>query len=169
MNNSLSKALLFFYLCIAGSYTKDLYSGQLKDFIKDNRLIQHLIGLITMTIIIIEYGNMDICNSIIYSIISYCWFILTTKLDLHWNLIIIGLLLIGFLYESKLFNKDVQVNNDKVLDDKNKQKILNRNKNIRTIIFISIFGITLIGSYFYYNKKKVQYGGSYNDIQFLLY
>src|SRR3972149_11308430 len=99
---SLSKALLIFYVLIG---TKELYNGQFKDFLK-SRTGQHMMGFLTMLILITWVANIyDPYYATIYSIIAYSWFILTTKLDIEWNLAIIALLTIGFFYESNMVEK----------------------------------------------------------------
>jgi hypothetical protein len=165
---SLSKVLLVFYMLIAGNYLGGLVSKQMKNFIEGDRIVQHVIGIITMMILITSFGNVaDIKLSILYSIIAYTWFILTTKLDIHINIIIVALLLVGYLYEDSL---DAQMlKTDKVLTDVEKMAIVETSKKHKKIITGLLFLVTVIGTFMYNDKKQVQYGGGYDVFRYLLY
>lgn len=166
---SLAKALLLFYVIIASNFTKELYSGQLKDFLSSNRYAQHIMGIISMLVLIgIIGGVTNVKQLIVLSIIAYLWFILTTKLDLKWNIAIIGLLLIGYLYENSLLDKEKQLEKDPSLEKKEKKIIKKKYYDTKLIIFISILVITVIGSVLYYNKKIDQHGGNFDSLKFLV-
>lgn len=109
-------------------------------------------------------------RAVIYSLIGYIWFILTTKLDVHWNVIIILLLLFGFLYESKLNEKERNIMSDSNLTEEEKQKIINNNFQYRMYFILAALLTTIIGSLLYLNKKVGQYGGGKFDlITYLFY
>lgn len=167
-NVSMSKALLLFYILVASNFTKNLYSGQLQDFLENSRLAQHLIGFITMLIVVVSVSGInEVSNVFLYSALGYGWFILTTKLDLEWNLVILGLLVFGFLYESKMVGKEKITEDDQALTEEEKDRIKESNTRMKTIVVISIVTITLIGSVQYFMKKKVQYGGEFDVEKFL--
>ena len=155
---TLTKALLFFYIIIASNFTKNLYSGQMREFFDNSRYAQHLIGFVTMLVIIINVGGVtEILPALIYSLIGYVWFIFTTKLDLKWNLIIFGLIVVGYLYESKMLGKEIESENDQALFDIDKNKIKKKNNKMKKLIAGSIIAVTFIGTLFYFNKKQGQY------------
>jgi len=160
---SLSRALLIFYLIISSGYTKDLYSGQLKDYIMENRFAQHLIGFIIMLVVINSLSGINEPQRIImYSLLAYVWFVLTTKLDLQWSLIIIALLTIGYLYESKLIGNINESKDDKSLKQEDIERIKHKNTQITNTITISIVVVTIIGSLLYMTRKSNQYGGNFD-------
>jgi len=169
-STALLKAMLFFYIIIASNYTENLYSKQLRTFFNENRFAQHLIGLIMMfTFIMIIGGITEIDKGILYALIGYIWFLFTTKLDIHWNIIIILLLLFGFIYESKLSQKKETIIDDEVLSDEEKIKLINEQQQYEFYILVAIISITVIGSFLYINKKGVQYGGGFDVMQFMFY
>lgn len=170
-NISLSRALLIFYLILASNFTGDLFSKQLITFFDENRFAQHLIGFIMMLVIIMLIGGInDTYTALFYSLIAYAWFILTTKLDIQWNIIIILIMLFGFLYESKINEKDEKIVNDTNLTVEQKEKIISENSNYKNYIILAILATTIIGTIFYTNKKIEQYGGgSFDLITFLFY
>lgn len=167
--SSLATTLLVFYLFLSGSFISDLYSGQLKDFIKDNRAVKHSMAYITMLFIVVQVGNVtNGVKALSYSAIAYAWFVLTTKLDLQWNLAIIGLLVIGFLVEKHMFQKELDSNEDPALREKDKKRIRAETKSMKRLIFGSILALTVIGTGFYFSKKKGQYGGSFDVGKFVM-
>jgi len=164
-NISLSRALLIFYIIIASNFTGDLFSKQLRTFFEESRLAQHLIGFIMMLVIVMLIGGInDTYRAIIYSLIGYTWFIFTTKLDIHWNIIIILLMLFGFLYESKLNEKDQNAIHDPNLTEEQKEQVISNNSHYKTYIVLAILAVTVVGTIFYANKKVGQYGGGQFDL-----
>jgi membrane protein implicated in regulation of membrane protease activity len=169
-STSLSKVLLIFYLVIAGNFTKNLVSKQLKTFFEENRMAQHAIALITLLVLIISTGGVvDTKIAIIYTMIGYVWFIFTTKLDAQWNMVIILILVAGYLYENSIDNKTKMMNADKSLKDSDKKIIVEKDSMIKSYIVIGALVVTVIGTVMYSNKKHVQYGGGYNWLTYMLY
>ncbi len=165
---TLSKALLLFYLVIGSGYIQNIYSGQLQDFIKNSRYVQHFIGMIIMLILMIDYGGVKkLLPAIVYSILAYIWFILTTKLDVKWNIAIILLMVLGYFYEFKMSKKEVSAKSDQALFKSDKQKIKKNHNSIKNVIIVSILAVTVLGTIQYLSKKKVQYGGNFDPITFL--
>jgi hypothetical protein len=167
-NISLAKAILLFYLIIANNHTKELFSGQFTNFIEDNRYAQHVIGFITMMVMLnIAGGINDAKKNLLYTSLAYGWFTMTTKLDLHWNLLIIALLFSGLIYEFGLVDKEIKSLDDESLEEIDIAKIKKKHNRMKTGIIIAIIFVTLIGTFTYYNKKKVQYGGNFDPMKFI--
>ena len=168
MELTLSRALLFFYLIVASNFTKNLYSGQLQEYIEKSRVAQHIIGFILMLVVIISFGGVsDITKAIGYTIFAYVLFIFTTKLDIHWNLVILLLLVIGFLYESKIFNREKLLDNDESLGEREKSEIRFQNDTIKIVLLVALVFVTFIGTFLYSNKKITQYGGEFSTIKYI--
>lgn len=168
-NMTIITALLLFYLIIGNNYTKNLYSGQLDDFIKSNRFVQHLIGFITLLVIIISFAQVrDIKLAVIYAFIGYIWFILTTKMDIQWSLSIFCLLLIGYFYENNMIEKEEEIKNDEILNEMEIKHIKHKNKKMKKVMFISLFALTLVGTGLYLYKKKMQYNNTFSGMKYLL-
>jgi hypothetical protein len=170
-NSAIIKILLIFYLLIGNSALHPLLSKQWNKMLENNRLIQHLIGFITMITLVtlMGEGKMDNFTILTYSAIGYLWFIFSTKLDIHWNVIVMILLVIAYLYENSLLIKENESKSDKVLNDEEKNFIKQKNCSRRTYILLGILGVTLLGVFLYSHKKEVQYGGGYSMLNFLLY
>jgi hypothetical protein len=170
-NISLSSVLLIFYILVANNFTGELFSKQLRTYFEESRLAQHLIGFTMMLVIVMLIGGVsNTYRAIVYSLIGYTWFIFTGKLDIQWNVIIILIMLFGFLYESKLNERDYNATVDPNLTDEQKQNVIETNSKYKTYILIAILSATVIGTLLYFNKKVGQYGGGQFDIvAFLFY
>ena len=169
---SLIKPVLIFYLLVASNFTKYLYSYQLDNFFKTNRYAQHILGFIMMLVIFIEFGNKKntpnkIVNILKYSSLAYLWFIFTTKMDLHWNLAILGLLAVGFIYEHWMDSKVGMSKKDPSLEKSNIKKIKNEHKNIKKIMLFTIIAITIIGTVQYLLKKRNQFDDGFDELQYI--
>lgn len=168
-HTSIAKVLLVFYVLIASSCTDGLMAKQMREYIKDNKFMQHIIGFLTMIILVSMIGGVVDTRSIIqYALIGYVWFVFSTKLDIHWNIIILSLLFIGFMYENSIEVRETEMRNDESLNDIEKQKILSEDIQVRNWIVGGIIIVTIIGTVFYSHKKHEQYGGGYDVFAYML-
>jgi hypothetical protein len=177
INFSIGRIVLLTYIILASQYCSNLFSHGLKEAIESNRLVQHLILLILiMTLMIIfgnplnvEFTNNEQFNIIIMSLLVYVWFVMTTKLDLTWNVCILIILTIYFLYESKKVSEYKIILNDPNLDVLKKKELFDSFDKLQKYMLLTIFGITLTGSFLYANEKQVQYGGGFSMFRFFFY
>lgn len=169
-NIPLIKILLIAYLIFASSLLKPVLSKQLTDVVQNNRLIQHLLVFLSILVLITLLDEeMDLIMVIFYSVIIYLWFIFSTKMDIHFNIIIIVMLLVAYFYERSLLAKNNEVINDKVLTDDQKNKLILDLNTTNRYLTVGIMSLVVGGMLLYCNKKEVQYGGGYNVFKFLLY
>jgi hypothetical protein len=170
-NIPIVKVLLLFYLLIGNSSLQPLLSKQWKTMIEDSRIIQHIIGLTTVIVLMTMFseGNVSNVNILIYSLITYLWFLFSTKLDIHWNIIVIVLLLVAFLYENSSNIKTAITEKDKILSEDEKQTIKKSTCEKKMYLMVGVLVVTIAGMLLYSNKKEVQYGGGYSTLNFLLY
>lgn len=158
VNYSIGRVLLLTWVIISSSQCDLLLSNETKTFIRDNKLVQHLILFIMIMVLMSLFGNplsFDLVNNesinlVLVSVLVYAWFILITKLNITWNFGILILLCLYFLYENKQTN-------DIVLQSFN----LNNN-DMQKYILLALFGTTLIGTYFNAINITNQTGGSNN-------
>lgn len=169
-NFSMGRIVLLTYVIISSGACINLFSNNLKKSIEDNRYVQHILLFLLILSLMIMFGNplnVHLANNnefniILMSLLVYVWFILTTKLDISWNIGILILLSIYFLYESSQINKYEIILNDGTLDKTKKEELLNSYNNLQKYVIFGIFGVTLLGTCFYANEKQIQYGGSFN-------
>lgn len=175
LNFSVGRIILLTYIIIASSYCSNLFSNGLKNAIENNKFAQHIILILLIMALMICFGNpfgVEITsnqqiNIIIMSLLVYVWFIMTTKLDLAWNLGILILLTIYFLYESKQISDYKILSTDSQIDLNKKKEILDTYISTQKYILMTIFGVTIIGTLIYANEKQEQYGGGFSIDKFI--
>ena len=80
MEYSLLSSLLLFYLLVSNSLTNNLMGKQMKTYLRDNRLAQHVIAFVMMLVLMILIGKFDnIIDVLLCTSLGYMWFIFTTK------------------------------------------------------------------------------------------
>ena len=177
INFSIGRVILLTYIILASGYCSSLFSKGLKQAIEDNRMVQHLLLLILIIALMTIIGNPlgveptenQQLNIIISSLIIYVWFILTTKLDLSWNIGVLVLLTIFFLYESKKSSEYKFMLKDYNLTKEKKKELLKHYASLQKYMLTAIFGVTLIGTLFFAEHKSVQYGGGFSYFNFFFY
>jgi len=168
-STSLAKILLIFYMIVASNCTENLLSKQTRDIINNNRYIQHMIGFMTLFVLItLVSDQIDTRTALIYAILGYIWFVFSTKLDIHWNIAIIILLFIGYMYENSNKIRETDIKNDNSLTDEQKLSLLTEIENTKTWIVGSVIIVTILGTIFYSQKKIEQYGGGYDVFTYFL-
>ena len=164
---SLTKILFIFYLLMMTTSNK-LISKQMQEYINDNRYIQHVLGFLTMIVLITLISNVEMRTAIIYALIGYIWFIFSTKLDIHWNIIILILLFVGYMFENKINLEEQNIRTDNNLTIELKDQLIKDNLNKKNIFVGSIILVTIFGTLLYSKKKHVQYGGNYDIFTYML-
>lgn len=167
---SLLNILLLYYL-IQANNKSDLLGHQFKEYLENNRIAEHLIAFLLLFVLIIIIGKVnDIKIGLSYSMLAYLWFILSTKLELQFNIMILLILVFGFIYENRLINVKNEIENNENFTQDDLDKINGNFELSRRIIFSFLLVVTFFGVYFYTNKKMVQYGGGdFNIVKFLFY
>ena len=112
MGYSLISVLLIFYVIIINCFTHDLIAKQVKILIDTNRNAQHIISILLLFTIIMLLLKTNIGVSVLYTLIGYIIYILTTKMDIQINIIIFTTLLLGFIYEHLNMLKEDEMNNE---------------------------------------------------------
>lgn len=168
---SITKVLLLFYLLISNSLLQPLLSKQWKKMVQDNRQIQHIIAFTTMItlVVLVNEGQNDYFTIIMYSIVGYLWFIFSTKMDIHFNIMIMIGLLGCYLYENHIKMKNNEIEKDKVLTIEQKYKLTEENNSKHKYLMTGMLALIIGGMFLYSQKKEGQYGGGYSIINFLLY
>lgn len=164
----LTKPLLLLYLFIATDHIKNLYGGQFRDFIKDSRVMQHIIGFIGMLVIINLASDIDnIKTLLLYTTLGYVWFLLTTKLNIYWNLALFAILVIAYLYQANMESKESKTNKDPSLYDDDKVLVKYKNTQTNKVMFYTVLGITAIGILIYGIGKYTKYGQNFDIYKFI--
>lgn len=167
-HTSIAKVLLIFYVLVASNCTDNLMAKQIREYINENRMAQHIIGFLLMIILVTIIGGVvDTTSAIFYALIGYVWFIFSTKLDIHWNIVIISLLFVGYMYENSMSVKKAEVLSDQSLNQEQKLKIIQEQNNFKTWIVCSVLLVTIVGTLLYSYRKHEQYGGNYDVMTYI--
>jgi hypothetical protein len=166
---SLVKVLFIFYLLISlDTSPNGLLSKQTKKYIDDNKYVHHVLGFLTMLVLItLVGGDVDTRSAIVYAFVGYIWFVFSTKLDIHWSTIIFALLFIGYLFENSTSIRIKEIQNDESLTKDKKTELIAECTNHRTLIVGGIIIVTVTGTLFYSHKKQEQYGGGYDVFAYI--
>jgi len=152
---SLARALLFFYVTMSAAFTTNLFPKKFSKFVETNKLAQHVIAYLMLLILVITIGNIiNIGKALIYSAIGYLVFLLTTKIDIEFTIMIIILLLFGFVYESKLLEDEETYKADLILTEMEKSKLMDKNYKSKAYIIIAVCIVAVIGYAFYLRREN---------------
>ena len=151
--------IIGFYFLLTTRYVGSTLSCQTQNFMMNNLYIKHIIGIITLysSVALIE-EKFTPTKNFLFSILCYFVFIITTKCDTNYFILIILFLFLGQILEEwkKYYTNEKR-------EDKAKQL---------TKIQIGIYTISgillIVGFLIYLGKKKCEYGKSFNYKTFFL-
>ena len=170
LNNDISviKLVMILYLFVFANVISTKINTKLVERIEKNVMIKHIVGLITIGVLLsLVYNSIPLKDLILYSIIIYVVFLLSTKISK--NYVLLGLLLLVGVYflSAESENRIKGIKNDQSINIDEKVKLIKHleGKNNK-ITYFYIFAV-VIGSLMYDEKKNVQMGGSYDLMKFL--
>jgi uncharacterized membrane protein len=71
------------------------------------------------------------------------------------------------LYENRMLDKEVRSESDQALEEEDKERIKNKHNRLKALVVIAILIVTVIGTSFYFQRKSVQYGGSFDGLTYV--
>ncbi len=164
------KYLLLLYLVQLTSLTNNTLGKQLKEYIYSNREIQHIINLtFLMVLISILDDSRTFNNLVISSIVIYLFYLFSTKLDLQYNLILLGIIIAYYFYKKNLDNQIARIQKDTDINFDLKQSLVNNDLNKEKMIEYGLIGVLFYFVYVYLSRKTVQHGGGFSYGKFLFY
>ncbi len=164
------KYLLLLYLVQLTSLTNNTLGKQLKEYIYSNREIQHIINLtFLMVLISILDDSRTFNNLVISSIVIYLFYLFSTKLDLQYNLILLGIIIAYYFYKKSLDNQIARIQRDTDINFDLKQSLVNNDLNKEKMIEYGLIGVLFYFVYVYLSRKTVQHGGGFSYGKFLFY
>ena len=144
----------------------ELFGCRLQYFLKNNMLAKHTIGIFLFFIFNVltdtEISNKSILYVLGMTIITYIWFVLTTRTPFYISIIVILLLVSVFAFD--IYIQRYQQNSELTEDQ---QEQIDTMKNIRMTIVMFTFILTCVGVFIYYREKKIEYREKFNTFTFL--
>jgi hypothetical protein len=168
---SLGKIILMFYVLISSAGLFPLLSKQWKETLENDRIAQHLLGILTILslTILVSDGKFSIQRIFIYTVLGYLLFVFSTKMDLHFTIMVIVLLIAFYLYQNIIQSENNKIIQDETLTQNEKDKLQKNKKHNYVYLGAGLVGVIFIGTILYSNKKEVQYGGGYSLANYLIY
>jgi hypothetical protein len=170
LNNDISviKLIMILYLFVFANVISTKINTKIIDRIEQNVMIKHIVGLITVGVLLsLIYNSIPIKDLILYSIVIYVVFLLSTKISK--NYVLLGLLVLVGVYflSTETENRIKGIKNDQSININDKAKLIRHleSKNNK-ITYFYIF-VVVVGSLMYDEKKNIQMGGSYDLMKFL--
>jgi len=164
---SIIKILMVIYLVIFANCATRKIQEKCINIIDKNMFVKHIIGLITISILLSMLYNLDNSKLILYTFLIYFVFLLSTKISREIIPIFVTVLTLVYFYNNSVETKLEQIKSDESLNIKQKFDIISKNENTRKNLTISIVVFVIVCSALYDNQKHVQYGGSYSIFKLL--
>lgn len=152
-----------FYLYNIISQNKTI-SHQMTNIMSNNRLFQHVMTFIMLFVLLSLNKKTSLTNDIMISVFLYILYVLSTKLDLHWTLLMLALLFGAYIYYT--YN-DLDYD-DKNIDEYIKKQHSHKQELYKKYIIGAIIIIVISGTLFYNNRKIQQYGGNYDFYKYIV-
>tara|TARA_B100001094_G_C18151835_1_gene784089 strand:- start:414 stop:1004 length:591 start_codon:yes stop_codon:yes gene_type:complete len=180
INNKLISRLSFIFLAyatIAGGHVAMLLPCEIQYSLENNIYIKHLAGIMLIFCFImmtggwdsdddkntdsrLDWSNGNTLHTLLFTIVMYIVFLLTSKMTITMNMILYGLLFIIYVINTYVRHLD------------NKNKISDSSKVNITYIIKILLSISLIvfitGIIGYYNYEKNSYGKEFSLYKFLM-
>ncbi len=164
------KYLLLLYLVQMTSLTNNTLGKQLKEYVYSSREMQHIINItFLMVLISILDDSRTFNNLVISSIVIYLFYLFSTKLDLQYNLILLGIIIAYYFYKKSLDNQIARIQRDTDINFDLKQSLVNNDLNKEKMIEYGLIGVLFYFVYVYLSRKTVQHGGGFSYGKFLFY
>lgn len=162
-----SVLLLSIYMLVFSNILLELFGCRMQHFLKSNMLVKHMIGLFLFFIFNVLSDN-DISNKpILYvasmTILTYLWFVLTTRMPFRISIVVILLLISIFTLD--IYTQRYEHNSDDKIEDK--KRYIDTINKVRSFIVILTFVLTCIGVVVYFREKQLEYKSDFNILTFL--
>lgn len=160
------RVFLFFNLMQINQ--RKLSNKNLNNLLDENKLLVHFLNFILLLVVIQNLtGIKNPTKLLIYSVILYMLFLLTTKMEIQMVIMFLGLLLALYFYYLANEEKISRIIKDQEIEQKFKDSIINlTEENYTQAIFLFTMFI-LLGVWLYNERKQEQYQENYNLVTFL--
>lgn len=155
------KSIFILYLIISGNFLANLFGCRTQEALNNNMWLKHLLGFMTMYFFVVLVDSKSKLSDsprtqMLFTLLFYVIFIITTRMDYKWWLaFIIGLSIIYIL--------QVYKDHDKTEEQERQQLETYQRYLIYTVGIIIILGFMI-----YVGRKKTEYGDNFNYLTFLL-
>lgn len=167
-NISPIKVLTLLYALIMSSILLDKVNRHLVEAVNKYAVLKHMLIITTIIVILTHiYSDVDMATLIVYSLLIYFLFILSTKTSMIMNVFVASSLFALYLltYQWDREKKKIEMQSDGYYDEKlNKINEINKRNKYATI---GLIGLVVFSALLYDNKKYKQHGGNYSLLRFI--
>ena len=163
---TIAPALVLFFLIISANNAGDIFSCQLRVYLKNNMWIKHVLGFFILYIFVIsqnsfgtQYQHPTLQLGI--SLLIYIWFIAVMRAPLEITVVSLSLVFVIYL----IHVHQVYYYPDETFDT---DPISKQMTSMKTYIFIGASLLSVAGIYFFNAKCQKLYGSDFNYKTYLL-
>lgn len=157
--SNVAKLAIFIFI-IAGNYANDTFSCSLRQLIRNNMIIRHLLGFFIVLIFVgFSQEGMSIFSKMQLSVFLYVWYVFIMRSPIYITITVIFIII--FLYIMQEYIKDLE---KLLIDSSSEKKVDNKNIQLRLQYFILVrnvlFSISVVLStfgfgYFFLQNKQL--------------
>ena len=166
MVSTISPALMLFFLIISANNAGDIFSCQLRVFLKNNMIVKHVLGFCILYIFVISqnsfgerYRHPTIQLGL--SLLIYIWFIGIMRAPLEITIISLSTIFVIYLIH---VHQLYYYPEEKLESDPTSVQIT----NMKVLMFIATTVLSLVGIYYFNAKCKREYGDKFNYQTYLV-
>lgn len=163
--NAPYNSLFILYLLISCNFLAQLFSCNLQKLLTSSMYAKHFFGFLTMLFCIIFVDSKiqkesKYLEGIVYTIIFYLWFWITTKTQYYVTMIIFTFLLIIYILQLHKNKLDQEIVDDITsIQAQNKVKQISQINTAKHVLGVIAFIVTISGFVSYYYNKTKEYNG----------
>ena len=161
---ALCKHIFIFYLVVSGNFIGNTFSCKLQKILETNMFAKHFMGvmLLFFFVVYIEGNKHNPLKQIVYVIVVYLSFLITTNMEITTLLITLFILFIIYIMnEVKVYYSTYENENNELTD------ILDNIKYTQFTLGIICIALTLFGFFLYMYMKYTEYKGTFSIYKFL--
>ena len=166
MVSTISPALMLFFLIISANNAGDIFSCQLRVFLKNNMIVKHVLGFCILYIFVISqnsfgerYRHPTIQLGL--SLLIYIWFIAIMRAPLEITIISLSTIFVIYLIH---VHQLYYYPEEKLESDPTSVQIT----NMKVLMFIGTTALSLVGIYYFNAKCQREYGDKFDYQTYLV-
>jgi hypothetical protein len=156
--------IFVFILIVSSNYLAQLFPCRFQYILQENMIVKHLLGYFTILFFVDLSSPLEEGKKISYLLIKSFWiylfFILITKVSLHFFYLII--ILLGMSYVIVLF----KIENEKNKYTNNTITKTSLYDSVLSFLYLLVIVLVSLGLIVYLGEKKIEYGNQFKYITF---
>jgi len=153
--------LFLLYVLISGNYIGNILSCSFQKLIQTNMLYQHILAfcIFYLTISMTVNDSLNPMQSLLVSVISYIWFVITCKMNALYVSIVLFIIFITYMISNII---------DYYQKEHESDRLKHTNYIVKSVGFIGAVLTTLVGFILYYRSKRREYSKNWSWSFFIL-